>query len=346
MPDRLIFTNHLDAAHFILPECRGGKTAVLVDENTKHNCYPAIKKVLPAAHLLIEVQSGEAHKNLASCRHIWQKLTDAAFDRKSLLINLGGGVVGDMGGFCAATYKRGIAFIQLPTTLLAQVDAGIGGKLGIDFRGLKNHIGLFGQANRVIIYPPFLHTLPKRERRSGYAEVLKHALVANQADWKMLSASLPSEKQDWEKIVRSSAQIKQNIVAADPAEKGLRKILNFGHTIGHAVESFLLKSGTEKILHGEAVALGMICESYLSHKTAGLSAKSLTEISDYLRAVYGKVPIAPNHFAALLELMKQDKKNNGRGINFSLLRAIGEACFDQILPQELIQESLHYYLKL
>lgn len=235
--------------------------AVIADTETFQYCYPKISSYLPD-HQVIVIPADERHKHLGTCQLVWQKLTEAAFDRKGLVLDLGGGVVGDLGGFCAATYKRGIDFIQLPTTLLSQVDASVGGKLGIDFQGFKNHIGVFTQPKAVWVYPGFLDTLPPSEIRSGFAEVIKHALIADAGAWKSLLAwdRLP---QDWNSIIPHSIHIKDKVVEADPTEKGLRKILNFGHTIGHAVETYFLDKGDRRLLHGEAIALGMIAETWL-----------------------------------------------------------------------------------
>ncbi len=318
------------------------KVAVIVDEHTKSACYPLVKPYLPSTHILIETPSGEEHKTLATCNHIWEALTVHEFTRKSLVINLGGGVIGDMGGFCAATYKRGIPFIQVPTTLLAQVDASIGGKLGVDFQAFKNHIGTFQMPNRVVIYPEFLQTLPFRELRSGYAEVLKHALIAQKSAWETLRKT-NLEAQNWAEVITESYRIKYRIVEADPKEQGLRKVLNFGHTVGHAIESHFLHHPQGRLLHGEAIAIGMICEAFLSHKTVGLNRQSLDEITAYILSIYGKVALNPDDFPQFISLMKQDKKNETQEINFSLLEKIGKATFNHQISVDMIEESLQYY---
>ncbi|MEQ8926380.1 MAG: 3-dehydroquinate synthase family protein, partial [Fulvivirga sp.] len=250
------------------------KVAVLVDENTHEHCLPhlGIKDFV-----LIRINSGEVHKNLATCQFIWETLTDHGFDRQGLLLNLGGGVIGDMGGFCASTYKRGIRFVNIPTTLLAQVDASVGGKLGIDFNRFKNHIGIFAEPEAVIIDPFFLETLPANELRSGFAEVIKHHLIRDLDGWKQLSQS-KMETLNWLEVIKHSVEIKNDIVIKDPKESGVRKILNFGHTIGHALESHYLNSD-EPLLHGEAIALGMICESHISYQKNMISKEMLKEIT-------------------------------------------------------------------
>ncbi|SFE56943.1 3-dehydroquinate synthase [Thermoflexibacter ruber] len=316
--------------------------AVLVDENTKTHCYPLLKDLLPK-HQLIEIQSGEEQKNLNTCTQIWQKLTDAEFDRKALLINLGGGVIGDMGGFCAATYKRGIDFIQIPTTLLSQVDASVGGKLGIDFGAFKNHIGVFQEPAKVLIDTVFLQTLSFRELRSGFAEVIKHCLIADKQAWKDL-ISKDIHSQNWDKTVPHSISIKEKVVRQDPKEKGLRKILNFGHTIGHAVEGFYLTNPlTDKLLHGEAIAIGMIAEAWLAVKKGFIQSTELAEIQNYIIKTFGKIKIEVCHFEAIIKNAFQDKKNEKGIIMASLLAEIGKANYDIPITIDDIKEGLEFY---
>lgn len=317
------------------------KIAVLVDENTKAHCYPHIKPLLNS-HLLIEIPSGEENKNIDTCNKIWQELTDNEFDRKSLLLNLGGGVIGDMGGFCAATYKRGIDFIQIPTTLLSQVDASVGGKLGIDFGIFKNHIGVFQEPIKVLIDATFLQTLSYRELRSGFGEVIKHCLIADKLAWKDL-INKELEGQNWQEIIRHSVAIKAQIVEADPKEKALRKILNFGHTVGHAVESFFLTHTEGRLLHGEAIAIGMICETWLAAQRGFVSEAELSEIRDYIVKIYGRVSIKETDFELIVKNTSQDKKNESGVILCSLLKEIGLANFDIATSKNEIKESLRYY---
>jgi 3-dehydroquinate synthase len=319
------------------------QTVVLADENTKKHCYPLIKDVLPKKHLFIQIKAGEEHKTLATCSQIWQQLTSFQLDRNALVINLGGGVIGDMGGFCAATYKRGIDFIQIPTTLLSQVDASVGGKLGIDFEGFKNHIGVFKLPTEVFIDTIFLKTLSEREIRSGFAEIIKHCLIADAEMWTTISKK-DIENQDWEKLVPHSVKIKEEITTKDPTEKGLRKLLNFGHTIGHAVESFCLSKSKRKILHGEAIAVGMICETYLSVKKANLGKEYLNEIEEFIFSTYGRVVIKPEEIDEIAQLTLHDKKNKAGTINCVLLENVGRAFFDQPVSLKEIKEALHFYL--
>lgn len=321
---------------------------VLTDENTRKHCYDRLnfKDFLPTHHL-IEIKSGEEEKNLNTCSHIWQKMTDWELDRKSLLINLGGGVIGDMGGFCASTYKRGIDFIQIPTTLLAMVDASVGGKLGIDFHSFKNHIGVFRIPDAVLVSTAFLETLPKEELRSGFAEIVKHCLIADAAKWDKLVDSGQWTVDDkttakWEDLVIHSIQIKDRITTEDPTEKGLRKILNFGHTLGHAVESFYLNT-PQKLLHGEAIAVGMIAESYLSWKKALISQADLEKITRFLKSIYGQVKISREEIAPILELTKQDKKNEYNQVQFALIGPIGYCAHGIGISEAEMAEALGYY---
>lgn len=295
--------------------------AILVDENTKRDCLPAFLKATNIDAIIIEIQSGEEHKNIEKCQLIWNALSSQQFDRNSLLINLGGGVIGDMGGFAASTYKRGIDFIQIPTSLLAMVDASIGGKLGIDFAYLKNQIGVFNNPKAVLINPIFLNSLPKNQLLSGFAEVVKHALIADKCYWEEIKTT-PLEKMNWESIIFQSVVIKNNIVTQDALEKGERKKLNFGHTFGHAIESFYLKLGNP-ILHGEAISLGMILENNLSK----INKEEKNEITSFISNTFS-IPKKPP-LKALLEWMKSDKKNRKEKINFTLLNAIGSSIVNQ-----------------
>ena len=317
------------------------KIGVLVDENSQEHCLPKVVDALPEHYLLV-IQSGEENKTLSTCEDIWMALTEAGFDRKGLLINLGGGVIGDMGGFAASSYKRGFDFLNIPTTLLSQVDASVGGKLGIDFHGFKNHIGFFKEPQNVLIDTGFFETLPKNELRSGFAEVIKHGLIYDQAYWEQLKKIDPFNT-EWTDIVARSIEIKKKVVLEDPFESGLRKILNFGHTIGHAIESFFLERNSEKLLHGEAIAAGMICEAYLSKKITGLSTKALDEIVQYLMKVYNPQSISSDHFDELLGLTIQDKKNEGGVVQFSLLQEIGKCTVNIPISTADMVDSLFYY---
>ena len=319
------------------------KVIVIADNNTKKHCYPLIKSVLPK-HKLIEIVSGESNKTLQTCGKIWEAMTKEELDRHALVINVGGGVIGDMGGFCAAVYKRGIDFIQIPTTLLSQVDASVGGKLGIDFHGFKNHLGVFELPKSVLIDPVFLKTLSEREIRSGFAEIIKHCLIADGAKWNEISIR-DFEEQNWADLIAHSVKIKQEVVDKDPTEKGLRKILNFGHTLGHAVETqFLNKPAGKRLFHGEAIAVGMIMESYLSFKKGLIDKATLSKIEEFVFAIYGKVQIATEEIESILSLTRQDKKNKGNEIRFSLLTGIGSCGYDVAVSVPEMRKAIAYYM--
>ena len=304
--------------------------AILVDEHTKANCLDIfLKESQINPKLIIEIHSGEEHKNISSCKYIWQQLTNAQFDRKSLLVNLGGGVIGDMGGFAASCYKRGIDFIQVPTTLLAMVDASLGGKLAIDFENFKNQIGLFKSPKGVYILPKFLQTLNQRQIVSGYAEIIKHALIADKNYWQLLMKTSIT-KINWEETIYHSVNIKNDIIESDPFEENKRKILNFGHTLGHAIESYYLKK-EKNILHGEAVALGIYLETELSP----LNVERKKEIQDYLKSNFTLVD-CPS-IEQILPFLKNDKKNEYDNINFSLLDDIGSCSYNNELSIEKIK---------
>ena len=296
------------------------KIAILVDENTKRDCFPKLKKL--ENFIVIEIKSGEEYKNINTCNFIWEQLTEHNFDRNSLLINLGGGVIGDMGGLCASTYKRGIDFVHIPTTLLSMVDASVGGKVGINFNQFKNHIGIFNNPKAVFISINFLESLPENQLKSGFAEVVKHALISDNSLWKRL-LSIPFVDLDWEDIIETSVHIKNKIILADPFEKVERKKLNFGHTFGHAIESYYLEKGTP-ILHGEAVFMGMILETEISH----LSETDKNEIKNYILSNFA-LPYTPKKYN-LHKFLINDKKNQSGKINFSLLNKIGNCTIDNL----------------
>jgi len=320
------------------------KVAVIVDENSYQHCLPRISHLIKGAYV-IHTKSGEENKTLETCEHIWQHLTESQLDRKSLVINLGGGVIGDMGGFCAATYKRGIDFIQIPTTLLSQVDASVGGKLGIDFHSFKNHIGLFREPNAVLIDSIFLETLPANEIRSGFAEIIKHCLIADATEWNKLKAT-PYDVLNWNELVPHSVAIKAKVVQDDPEEKGWRKVLNFGHTIGHGIESHYLTIPGKRLLHGEAIAIGMITESFIAKQKGYLSANDFEEITKYILSIYSKVSLEDKLAEKVLPTILQDKKNDGDTINCTLLESIGKGIVNIPISKKEIKESIAYYASL
>lgn len=342
LPNNIIFCNDVaEDLKAFFGKHHHSKIAVIVDENTKKHCYPKIEDAVPA-HVLIEIKSGEEEKNLNTCQIIWNTLTENAFDRKSLVVNVGGGVIGDMGGFCAATYKRGIDFINIPTTLLAQVDASIGGKLGIDFQNFKNHIGVFQNPLCVFLDSSFFSTLDPADLKSGYAEVIKHCLIRDGEKFEEI-VQIPYDQLDFFELTKHSVFIKNEVVLEDPKEKGLRKILNFGHTIGHAIESYFLDQPGKKLLHGEAIAVGMICEAYLSEKKLTLKKSELNQITAYLLDVYGSKAIQKGDIEKIILLTKQDKKNEGDIIKCSLLNSIGDCTFNIDINHTDIKASIEYF---
>ena len=318
---------------------------ILVDENTHEHCLSILQQEIETdvAFEIIEIESGEINKNLGTCMSLWEALTDLGADRKSLLINIGGGVITDMGGFVASTYKRGIQFINIPTTLLSMVDASVGGKTGVDLGVLKNQIGLFADPEMVIIDPIFLKTVPGKEITSGMAEIIKYGLTYDKSLW--LQFLNENKEVDLVGMIHRSIEIKNEVVLEDRFEGGLRKILNFGHTIGHAVESHFLEStDKENLTHGEAIALGMITESYISTKLFDLPLEDLKTIKSSIIRIFGKVPLLKTDYPAVIDLMKHDKKNVNGQVNFVLLNGIEDYKIDCKVPVELIKESLDYYL--
>lgn len=338
----VFFENSLQELSAFLTQKKYSKVFVLVDTNTEIQCLPTLQKALGSIEFdLIEVTPGEENKNIDFCIGIWRMLLDFGADRNSIIINLGGGVITDMGGFAASTFKRGIDFIQVPTTLLSQVDASVGGKTGIDMENVKNIIGTFTQPKAVYIHTPFLKTLSDRELRSGYAEVIKHGLIYDVSLFKKLKGIVPKDLND--EIIYRSIEIKNEVVLNDPFEKGLRKILNYGHTIGHAVESYSLKHDKVPLLHGEAIAIGFICEAYLSQKRNGLKEEELSVIVDTIRTTYPAYKLNKSNYPDLIDIMKNDKKNNAGQISFSLLSQIGKCSYDIYCTEEEIIESMDFY---
>lgn len=316
---------------------------VFADRNTAELCLPVFREMMDdfSGFDLIETDPGEENKNIDFCIGIWKTLLDFGADRKCLVINLGGGVITDMGGFVASTYKRGVDFINIPTTLLSQVDASVGGKTGIDIDNVKNMVGTFSLPQAVFIEAEFLKTVPQRELLSGFAEMIKHGLIVDKEYYHQLKAA------DYKNIttaaIHRSVEIKNEVVTADPQEKGLRKILNFGHTIGHAVESYSLSKDKKPLTHGEAIAIGMICEAYLSHKNSTLTAEELEEIRQYISKVYPAYKIKEKSFAQLSVFMQSDKKNEHGNVLFSLLQSIGKCTYNCRVSESDIVGSLEYY---
>lgn len=323
------------------------KVFILVDENTYTHCLAAFMGAVAGDYNfeIIEVESGEINKTIETCSQIWGVLSELGADRKSAMINLGGGVITDMGGFIAATFKRGIDFINVPTTLLSMVDASVGGKTGIDLGALKNQVGVITEPEMVLVIPSFLKTLEERQIRSGFAEMLKHGLIQDPEYWRELSGQ--TDYSTLEQHIAHSIAIKAKVVIEDPYEQNLRKILNFGHTLGHAIESHFLNKGPEVLLlHGEAIAIGMILEAFISFKLIGLSESDLMEITNVFVKHFGLIDISEEDIAACLSYLKFDKKNSHGTIKFVLLSGIGSPSIDKVVPDELIQESFSYYASL
>ena len=321
---------------------------ILVDSNTHQLCLSRFLQNLQTSTSIevIEMDAGEEFKSLETCDGIWKALSELGADRKSLMINLGGGVVTDLGGFVAATFKRGISFIHVPTTLLAMVDAALGGKNGVNLDSLKNQVGIIRLPELVLLDPDFLQTLPSEEMRSGLAEMLKHGLIADEEYWNKLSDLKGLDLSDLESLILRSVEIKQEVVAQDPTEQGLRKSLNFGHTLGHGIESYFLEERAgRKLLHGEAVAIGMVLAAYISCKLEDFPENKLVEIKDVIVSIFGRVSFSKEDQDKIISLLKFDKKNEGGKINFVLLRQIGEPVLDRQVPNELLYRAFDYYLE-
>jgi 3-dehydroquinate synthase len=342
----IYFDNSIENLVKFVKEGNYSRFFILTDENTAVYCLPAIKQQLSDMDNfdIIEINAGEESKDINFCIGIWKMLIDFGADRQSLLINLGGGVISDMGGFVASTFKRGIDFVHVPTTLLSQVDASVGGKTGIDIDSIKNIIGTFTQPKAVFICNDFIRTLPPRQVLSGTAEMLKHGLIADAAYWNALKNSDLSQPSV--ELIHRSVEIKNKVVIEDPTEKGLRKCLNFGHTVGHAVETNSLINDKDPLTHGEAIAIGMICESYLAYKKTGLSLAELEEIVDVIGKLYPKYCIAETSYKTLCSIMLKDKKNQNGKINCTLLSSIGQCSLDNICTDAELCESLSYYASL
>ena len=345
MKQRIIISKQLqtDLAKAIA-ECEHDRIFVLVDETTNKLCWSLVKDYLclKDAQTII-IGATDRRKNLDTLVHVWESLQQGKATRHSLLINLGGGMVTDLGGFAASTYKRGINFINVPTTLLAMVDASVGGKTGINFGELKNEIGVFNDAEFVLLDTNWLQTLDEENIRSGYAEMLKHGLIADETMWAELinfNLAQPNLYQ-LASMLNKSVRIKERIVAEDPHEKGIRKALNLGHTFGHAFESWAMKR--QPVLHGYAVAFGLIAELYLATTQTDFPTERMRQTVNFIRAYYGSLPITCNDYPELIELMHHDKKNRGNEINVTLLGGIGDIRINQTITEEDIKEALDFF---
>ncbi len=321
---------------------------ILVDSNTNRDCVPYFLSQVGNNYKFetIEIKAGEIHKNLTTCTDIWNLLTDLGADRKSLMINLGGGVITDMGGFVASTFKRGIKFINIPTTLLSMVDASVGGKTGIDLGVLKNQIGMFSNPEMVLIDTQFLETISDREMRSGMAEIIKYGLTFDHKIWSQIKSSNKIDIEMIDSLVYRSVEIKNEVVLKDLKEDNLRKILNFGHTMGHAIESYFLESEDKKNLtHGEAIAIGMVIELYFSSKLFDFSIEETEQFKNFVINYYGQTRIEESDFDPIIKLMIFDKKNVNGIINFILLKEIEQCEIDVQVHNDLLIDGLKYYLR-
>ena len=351
-PQKVIIADNLEQTLAqAVGECKHDRIFLLADNTTQHLCLPLVAgfSCLKGAQSIV-IGATDTHKTLESLAHVWEELGNGGATRHTLLINIGGGMVTDLGGFAASTFKRGINYINIPTTLLSMVDASVGGKTGINFRGLKNEIGVFNNAASVILDTQFLRTLDHENILSGYAEMLKHGLISNEQMWAEL-LNYDVEEPDFEllqRMVADSVAVKQRIVTEDPTEQGIRKALNLGHTAGHAFESLALKQSVIgkmqfPILHGYAVAYGLICELYLSAVKTGFPTDKMHQTVSFIKEHYGKMTITCDDYPTLLELMTHDKKNTAGIINFTLLGGIGDIRINQTATKEEIYEALDFY---
>ena len=343
MSKSVIITTDLDRAlHHQIDQLNPDLVFLLVDTNTSRFCLPSVHSSYP----IIEIPAGDVHKTIESASLVWHYLSTHQATRHSLLINLGGGMITDLGGFAASTFKRGIRYLNVPTTLLGAVDAAVGGKTGVNFDGLKNEIGVIRSSEAVILYPPFFMTLDHSNFLSGWAEMLKHALLSSYDAWRGLMDFSIEETIDYQLLailIEQSIAVKEAIVEKDPTEQNLRKALNLGHTFGHAFESFS-HTTSRPLLHGYAVAYGLVCELYLSTEKGGFPKAVLEQMTNYVRQHYGAFRVEASDFSALIGWMNHDKKNDAEGINVTLLRQFGDVLINQHVKEEEILEALHYFV--
>jgi 3-dehydroquinate synthase len=335
-----------EALNTFIGESKYSNLFIIVDTNTNEHC---LSKFLPylATDLtteIVEFEAGEPNKNIETCVELWNVLTELGADRKSLVLNLGGGVVTDLGGFVASTFKRGIDFIHIPTTLLSMVDASVGGKTGVDLGNLKNQVGVINVPQMVLIDSQYLETLSKEEMRSGLAEMLKHGLIYDTAYWEQFLDLNAIDFADFDELIYRSVEIKNEIVMQDPTEKNIRKALNFGHTLGHAIESYFLENDSKKsLLHGEAIAIGMILESYISLEKNLISSDEYNQIKTTIKSIYDTVVFEENDIDPIMELLIHDKKNEYGNIQFALIEGIGKIKINESVENELILKAFHDY---
>ncbi len=318
---------------------------ILLDENTHKYCLPKLitsVEQLKGAEI-IEIESGDLSKNIEICSGIWQTMLELGADKNSVIINLGGGVVCDLGGFISSLFKRGIRFINIPTSLMAMVDAGIGGKTGVNIGEIKNQIGSFANPEAVFIDTDFLSTLTNREIMSGFAEIIKYALIYDASLWKKIKETNTDDISLLYKLILRCVEIKAQITDCDPYEKNIRKILNFGHTIGHAIETVYMGKGKNAISHGEAVAHGIVMESFISSKIKGFSLKQTDEITGFIFSKYKPIKFSKSETDKIIETMKFDKKNTNGETRFSLIKSIGTASYNNYVETNIVKESFEYY---
>jgi len=330
---------------YAIDKCTYDKLFILTDEHTSCLCMPRLREMdfLADMHEIV-IGAEDIHKTLETLAFVWKQLSDGGATRHSLLLNLGGGMITDLGGFAAATFKRGFSYINIPTTLLAMVDASVGGKTGINFNGLKNEVGVFAPANSVLIDTHFLRSLDHPNLVSGYAEMLKHGLISTEQHWVEL-LQFDMQKVDYiylRQLVGKSVQVKEDIVEQDPYEHGIRKALNLGHTVGHAFESLALEED-RPVLHGYAVAWGMVCELYLSHIKTGFPIHKMKQTIQFIKENYGVFHMDCKQYETLYEFMLHDKKNTAGMINFTLLEDVGKISINQTTDKENIFEMLDFY---
>ena len=338
-------TGYEKLASYLVPT-HYSKIFILVDDNTSQYCLQHLLNNLATEVEIeiIELESGEVHKNISTCNEVWAALSELGADRKSIIINLGGGVISDLGGFVACTFKRGIDFINIPTTLLSMVDASIGGKNGVDLGNLKNQIGIIREPKAVIVDTQFLNTLPQNEMRSGLAEMLKHGLIFDKKYWDKFKDLKSLNTDNLNELIHQSIEIKNEIVCEDLTENGIRKSLNFGHTLGHAIESYFLENEDKaSLLHGEAIAVGMILESYISREKGLLKNEEYQEIKYIINDIFERIEFTQNEIEKIIELLIFDKKNEFGKVQFALLDGIGKIKINQESNNELIYNAFRDY---
>lgn len=322
------------------------KVFIIADKNTDIHCLPIFlqKQDFKTAPHIIAIEEGEIHKTIYTCLKVWEILSEKGADRNSLIINLGGGVVTDLGGFVASTFQRGIPFINVPTSLLAMVDASVGGKNGVDLGHLKNQIGVIKLPEMVVLETEFLKTLPAEHITSGLAEMLKHGIIYSKEYWERIKNADFSKKEEFEALIWDSIEIKKEIVEKDPYENDLRKTLNYGHTLGHAIESYSLKNPNKKdLLHGEAVAIGIILATYISKEMYNLNNETLKDISTSVLKHFSKQNFSKKDIEAIINLLMFDKKNRNGEVLFVLMEDIGLLRTNCVVDNGLIYKAFDYY---